>query len=101
MLVYYTFYVPLSDGLPLGLLLVLAIDFALSRGRIAGISSRVVVLPLVAVLYGLVYYPILDPRLTIALNQGLIASALGVGVEYFLERSLLRSSGNLLPHPSS
>ena len=100
-LVYYVFFVSLGDGLPLGLIFVLAIDFALSRERIAGINPRLVVLPLVAIAYGLVYYPILDPRLTVALNEGLIASALGVGVEYSLERSLIKSAARLLPSPGA
>jgi hypothetical protein len=90
MLVYYTFFVPTTDGLPLGLLLVLVIDFLLSKVRISGISTRLLILPLIAALYGLIYYPILDPGLTIALNLGIVASALGVGLEYALERGFVR-----------
>ena len=90
MLVYYAFFLSLADGLPLGLLLVLVIDFLLSKGQMSGVSTRWLVLPLIAVLYGLLYYPILDPKLTLALNLGIVASAFGVGLEYSLERVSIR-----------
>ncbi len=90
LLVYYAFFVTPADGLPLGLALVVTLDFVLSRGRLCGVSSRVVVLPSVAVLYGVIYYPILPASLTLGLNAGLLASALGVSVEYLLERAVSR-----------
>jgi hypothetical protein len=90
MLVYYAFFLSLADGLPLGLIPVLVIDFLLSKERISGVNTRWLVLPLIAALYGLLYYPILDPRLTLALNLGIVASAFGVGVEYSIERISIR-----------
>jgi hypothetical protein len=90
MLVYYAFFVSTADGLPLGLILVLVIDYLLSKERRFGVSTRPLVLPLIAGLYGLIYYPILDPGLTLALNLGIVASAFGVALEYSLERISVR-----------
>ena len=92
LLVYYVFFVSPGDGLPLGVGLVIAVDLILARRQMVGVDSRLLVLPLVALLYGVVYYPILPAGLTLAVNAGLAASAVGVGVEFWVERALLRSS---------
>ena len=89
--VFYLFFISPVEGLPFGIGLVLVIDFMLIRGRIAGINSRFFVLPSIAVLYGIVYYPILPIGITLAVNGGLVASSLGVVAEYIAERSFVRS----------
>ncbi len=83
--VYYLFFVSPADGLPIGVGLVLMLDFILSRRRIGGVWSRYALFPIVAVLYGVVYYPILPSAETIAVNAGLAASAAGVLLEFSLE----------------
>jgi hypothetical protein len=90
LLVYYGFFISPADGLPLGIGLVMVVDFVLARSMLAGIPSRYLVLPVVAILYGVVYYPILPPVLTLAINAGMLASVLGVATEFSLERALLR-----------
>jgi len=90
LLVYYVFFVSLADGLPLGIGLVVVVDFVLAKSKLAGIASRYLAIPVVAILYGVVYYPILPPGLTLAINAGMMASVLGVAVEFSLERVLLR-----------
>jgi hypothetical protein len=91
LLVYYAFFVSPSDGFPYGIGLVIVLDLALSRGRIMGMNSRYLALTAVALLYGVVYYPILPAPITLAINAGLVASVLGVVVEFSLERAFLRS----------
>ena len=91
LLVYFVFFVSPVGGLPYGLGLVLLVDLATARGKVAGFKSRYLVLPLVAAFYGLVYYPILPTQLTLAFNAGLVASSAGVAVEFFVERIFLRS----------
>ena len=91
MLVYYAFFLSPADGLPYGVGLVALIDFVLSKGRVAGIDSRYAVLPLVAALYGVVYYPILPAEATLAVNAGLLASGVGVSVEFLAEKAFVRS----------
>ncbi len=91
LLVYYLFFLNLGDGLPLGIALVLVLDFALARGKVLGFSSRWLLFPTVAILYGVIYYPILPIGLTLALNAGLLASMVGVGIEFLSERAAVSS----------
>jgi hypothetical protein len=90
LLVYYAFFVSPADGLPLGVVLVVVTDLALAKGRVSGVDARLFVLPLVAFLYGIVYYPILPAGMTLAVNPGLGASAAGVAAEYLSEREFVR-----------
>lgn len=83
--VYYIFFLSPSKGLPLGLLLVVALDFTLARVEVVGVKSRLLALPAVALLYGVVYYPILPSAYSLALNAATVASIAGVAAEYGVE----------------
>jgi len=87
----YLFFVSPTDGLPLGLALVLIIDLMLAKRRVSGTSTRILVLPLVAALYGVIYYPILPIEFSVALNPLLLASILGVGIEFLVEKAYTRT----------
>jgi len=91
LLVYYVFFVSPADGLPFGVGFVTVVDALLARGRVSRLDARLLVLPLVALLYGVIYYPILPAELTLSVNAGLAASAVGVGAEFSVERAFLRS----------
>lgn len=95
LLPFYAFFVSPADGLPYGAVLVVVLDYALAKGKLRGLNSRHLVLPLVAGLYGLIYFPILPAGLTLALNAGLVASAVGVGVEFSVERTFVTKYGPL------
>lgn len=88
--VYYIFFVTPADGLPFGIALVVAMDFALTRRGRHRADPRLLLLPVVALLYGAIYYPVLPPGLAFALNTGLAASALGVAAEFAAEKAAIR-----------
>ncbi len=98
LLVYYVFFLSPADGPPYGVILVMVLDLALVKGKLNDFDTRYVTLPILALLYGVVYFPILPSSLTLAVNAGLVASALGVAVEFGMEKALLRwrSSGQVI-----
>lgn len=83
--VYFVFFVPTSGWFPIGTFVVALLDFMVVRGRVGRFSLRPLTLFTEAVLYGLIYYPVLPPESTLAVNLGLVASAAGVSIEYVLE----------------
>jgi len=91
----YLFFVSFADGLPLGIALVLIIDLMLAKRKVSNTRTRILVLPLVAVLYGLIYYPILSIELTLALNPLLLTSVLGVGTEFLVEKAYAKTKFGL------
>lgn len=87
--VFYLFFVSPSDGLPFGLLLVVPIDLALAREKVWGVAPRMLVLPIIALGYGLVYYPIIPFTSNLVIDFfALLASASGVAVEFAIERGI-------------
>ncbi|MBI3840517.1 MAG: hypothetical protein HY297_00930 [Thaumarchaeota archaeon] len=84
--VNYLFFVGLSDGLPLGILPVLAVDYVLTRRPAGRALSKWAASIALALLYGLVYYPLLPLDETLAPNLFLVVSGAGVAAESLVER---------------
>ncbi len=91
LLPYYAFFVSPSDGLPVGIALAVVIDALVAKGRVLGIDSRYPIMVVIAVFYGVVYYPILPPGTSLAVNLSLVLSAAGVAFEFAAERAYIRS----------
>jgi hypothetical protein len=101
--VYFLFFISPVSWLPLGLILVALLDYALTRPTSA-IRVRLLVLAAAALLYGVVYYPILPSDYAFAINAGLAASVVGVALEFGVERAFvaryLRNRGSEGGRPS-
>ncbi len=91
LLPYYLFLISQSDGLAAGALLVLLVDFLSARGRVFTVNTRYLILGIAAILYGVIYYPILPIGTSLAVNPLTLASVFGVGVEFALETAHVRT----------
>ncbi len=91
LLPYYLFFISQSDGQTAGLLLVLLVDFLSARGRVFTVNTRYIILGITALLYGVIYYPILPIETSLAVNPLMLASVVGVGVEFALETAYVRT----------
>lgn len=91
--VNYVFFATLQDGLPVGILLVLPVDFLLVRSVTASNWKwpRLVAFAALALLYGIVYFPLLPIDITLGANLFLAASMSGVALAWLSERTSLRA----------
>ncbi len=90
MLVYYIFFLTPADGVPVGLIPVVIVDF-LMTSRFGRQYERYAILILTGPFYGLVYTPVISIGVTLSLNLGLAAATLGALSEYGLEWATLGS----------
>jgi uncharacterized membrane protein len=88
--VYYVFFVSPADGLPFGVALVVVLDLMLVRGKVRGLDSRYPILLVIALLYGVIYFPILPVGYTLAVNTGVAVSMAGVLAEFVMEKAATR-----------
>lgn len=88
--VNYVFFVSLRDGLPLGIGLVVVVDYLLSTKevRTGPFNPRLAAMFAIAVFYGLVYYPLLPSSDTLIPGPFLLASIIGVSLGLGIERAV-------------
>ncbi len=90
LVVNYVFFVSLRDGLPLGIALVLVVDYLLSAKGvgIGPFNTKLAAMFALAAFYGIVYYPLFPVSETLTLGPFLLASFLGVLLDLGLERAM-------------